>query len=309
MLREVIAAAVDGDATHRLASASELATRLRGLERRRAERQQLERARVAAQTSGKRRRIALVASAATVLLVVVGAFIVRQQRALRGERARAEQVRWAREEALPEIGRLAAAGDLVTAFELAERAEAAIPNDPVLAERWSEIAATGTLRTEPPGARISVQPYAADPAAEWKVLGTSPVEAVRLPRGVYRWRIEKEGFEPVDLVRRPPDGSVASPLLRVPFEVELMPAGTIPAGMVRVPGGTSRLWFYGMDFVPPTTLEAVFIDRFEVTNREYREFVEAGGYQQEEPWIDDAGRQARTPSSTVPVDPVRRLGS
>ena len=229
VLREDIAAAVDGDAAHRLGSARELATRLRDLERRRTERHAHERGRIAAETSGKRRRVLLMASAATLLLVVVGFFFLRQQRALSAERARAEEVRWAREEALPEIERLTRTGDLAGAFALAERAEAAIPTDPALAERWLEIAATGTVSTQPPGARISVLPYAGDPAADWKVLGESPVAGIRLPRGVYRWRIEKDGFDSVDLVRRPPDSAAPNAHLLPPFAVELVPSGTIPA--------------------------------------------------------------------------------
>ena len=289
VLREDIAACLDGDAARRLASARELATRLRGLERRRAERHAVERGRVAAETSGRRRRVLFVASAATLLLVVVGAFFLRQQRALRGERERAERVRWAREEALPEIERLTRAGDLAGAFALAERAEAVIPTDPVLAERWSEIATTGTVHTDPPGAQVSVQPYAGDPA-EWRALGESPV-GVRLPHGVYRWRIEKDGYEPVDLARRPPDDAVHLKLLG-PFEVELVPSGTIPAGMVRVAGGTYPVALTGFEGAP-LALEPFFIDRFEVTNREFREFVEGGGYVSGEHWHDGQGREVR----------------
>jgi class 3 adenylate cyclase/predicted esterase len=294
VLREDIAAAVDGDATRRLASARELATRLRSLERRRTERHELERGRLAAETSGRRRRILMIASASALLLAVVGTFFVRQQRALSAERARAEQVRWAREEALPEIARLAAGGDFVSAFALAERAQAVIPNDPVLTELWSEISAIGTLQTRPEGARISVQPYASEADGEWKLLGESPIAGVRLPRGVYRWRIEKEGFDPVDLVRRPPDDAATTvePLL-VPFDVELMPAGTTPAGMVRVAGGTDRVWLAGFDNVPPVELEPFYIDRFEVTNREFREFVASGGYLDREYWPDIPDAQAR----------------
>ena len=296
VLREDIAAAVDGDAAHRLGSARELATRLRGLDRRRAERHAQERGRVAAATSGRRRRILLAASAATLLVVVVGAFFLSQQRALRSERARAEQVRWAREEALPEIARLASTGDFVSAFAIAERADAVIPTDPVLAERWVEIAATGALGTEPPGARISVQPYAADPEGEWQVLGESPLVRIRLPRGVYRWRIEKDGFEPVELARRPPNEEAPNARLLAPFAVELVPTGTIPAGMVRVPGGSYRVWLSGFDLGPPVAVEPFFIDRFETTNREYREFVESGAYGDGVDWPDgpDARGAART---------------
>ena len=96
----------------------------------------------------------------------------------------------------------------------------------------------------------------------------------------------------------------------VPFDIELVPAGTIPAGMVRVLGGTYRVVpLLGLRSVA-VALEPFFIDRFEVTNREFREFVESGGYGSEEHWPERAGRGvAIRASSTTPVDPAPRRGS
>jgi dienelactone hydrolase len=54
----------------------------------------------------------------------------------------------------------------------------------------------------------------------------------------------------------------------------LVPEGRTPAGMVRVPGGESDVGPLG-DF---------FIDRHEVTNRQFKEFVDAGGYRDSEYW-------------------------
>ncbi len=45
--------------------------------------------------------------------------------------------------------------------------------------------------------------------------------------------------------------------------------GSIPPGMVRVPATK----------IPSKTLSDFFIGRYEVTNREYKTFVDAGGYQ------------------------------
>ena len=309
VLREDIAAAVDGDAAHRLGSARELATRLRSLERRRAERQAHERGRLAMETSKRRRRIFLTASAATLFVVAGGAFFLRQQSALRAERERAERVRWAREEALPEIERLASVGDFTRAFALAQEAEASIPTDPVLAERMSEIAASGSISTDPPGARISVQSYDSDPD-DWKVLGDSPVE-VRLPRGVYRWRIEKEGLETVDLVRRPPEDQAPNSPFLAPFAIELLTAGAVPDGMVRVQAGAWPVWLTGFGQTP-VELDPFFIDRFEVTNREYREFVERGGYAAREHWpngLDTAARAAFRDHTGRPGPATWELGS
>ena len=45
--------------------------------------------------------------------------------------------------------------------------------------------------------------------------------------------------------------------------------------MVRVPG-SSVAW----GAAPPVTVPDYFIDRYEVTNRQYKQFVDAGGYRE-----------------------------
>ena len=50
--------------------------------------------------------------------------------------------------------------------------------------------------------------------------------------------------------------------------------GSVPAGMVRVPATDA----------PVGKLEDFFIGRYEVTNREYKAFVDAGGYRNREYW-------------------------
>ncbi len=44
---------------------------------------------------------------------------------------------------------------------------------------------------------------------------------------------------------------------------------------------------------PPLALPAFWMDRFEVTNRQFKEFVDAGGYRKPEYW-KAALRQGRT---------------
>jgi predicted esterase len=57
--------------------------------------------------------------------------------------------------------------------------------------------------------------------------------------------------------------------------------GSRPEGMVRVPGGP-----YEPDGLPPVELEDYWLDRYEVTNRQFKEFVDTGGYEKEEYWTE-----------------------
>jgi pimeloyl-ACP methyl ester carboxylesterase len=101
---------------------------------------------------------------------------------------------WARETAIPEIERLLNADDFHGAFDLARQARRYLPADPMLDAAWERIANTITFQTDPPGATVSYREFT-DLDGPWVVLGETPLEAMPFPRGAYRWRIEKEGYE------------------------------------------------------------------------------------------------------------------
>jgi len=217
-------------------------------------------------------RVALAVAAGLVAVAVLG-FWYAQHRA---------DVRWAREVALPEIEQIIADNDLwrnlVPAFHLAERAERYIPKDPKLAQLFGQVSLNVNVVTDPPGARVFVKEYAT-PEAEWAYLGVTPLERVRMPIGVFRWKLEKEGYETVlaaastwnhgDAVGGRPGTVVPYDLVRT-----LDPVGTVPPGMVRVPATQTEIG----------ALEDFFVGRCEVTNREYKAFVDAGGYRNREYW-------------------------
>jgi predicted esterase len=101
-----------------------------------------------------------------------------------------------------------------------------------------------------------------------------------VPYALAHWRIEKAGFESFEGA---PFG--VRPFMAMAGGIRLDPAGSRPEEMVRVPGGPyARLRF------PPVRLEDYWIDRYEVTNRRFKEFVDAGGYENEaywkEPFVD-----------------------
>ncbi|MEE9152151.1 MAG: SUMF1/EgtB/PvdO family nonheme iron enzyme, partial [Thermoplasmata archaeon] len=190
---------------------------------------------------------------------------------------RQANIRWARQEALPEIKQLIEENwrDFTDPYRLAEEAEKYIPRDPKLAELFSKCSLNINIKTEPPGAKIYMKEYKA-PDREWEYLGVSPIEDIRLPIGILRWKIEKEGYETVmavsstwDIVMKPKNRLVPYDLVRVLDE-----KGSIPEGMVRVPGAKT----------PLGKLDDFFIDRDEATNRQYKEFIDSGGYRNREYW-------------------------
>jgi predicted esterase len=181
---------------------------------------------------------------------------------------RYSRVQWALEEARPEIRRLLDAGDFWSAYRLAQAAQRYIPADPDVVEAATAGLANVSIHTEPEGAEIYVKSYAA-PESDWDRLGVTPLEDVPISLTLLRWKISRDGFDEVqggfDLVFTPK------------IVVPLTPAGTGPPGMVFAP--KSRRGSHSFE-----ELGDFWIDRYEVTNRRYREFVDAGGYRERKYW-------------------------
>lgn len=219
------------------------------------------------------RRPAIFVSAVVVLLLVAfGVYRVIHQNA---------EEEWARKEAIPQITRLIDAESFYAAFDLGLKAEKIIPDEPLLKELWPKMSRTVTVKTTPPDAAVSIKDYRA-PDSPWKPLGRSPLVNIRIPVGLLRWSIEKEGFETLERADRFPQ--FASPTTAATLDFILDKRESLPAGMVRVPGADFALEIPGLDHLPPVKLDDYFIDQYEVTNKQFREFVRAGGYTKRDYW-------------------------
>jgi formylglycine-generating enzyme required for sulfatase activity len=197
---------------------------------------------------------------------------------------RQAKIRWAREEVLPEVERLVDENwrDFTEPYKLAEVAEKYIGNDPKLSELFSKCSRNINIETEPPGADIYMKIYKA-PESEWNYLGVSPLKNIRLPFGILRWKIEKEGYETVlaassswNLSQK--GGMISYDLVRVLDE-----KGSFPEGMVRVAGAETNVG----------KLDDFYIDKYEVTNKRYKEFVDSGGYKNREYWKHEFVKDGR----------------
>ncbi len=223
-------------------------------------------------------RIAVPATAVFALLVFLGIRFFKHQ----------ADVRWARDVALPEIEKLIGQNDvwrnLSEAFDLAEKAEAFIPSDPKLTALLSKCSLKVNIRTEPPGAKIFMKNYMA-PQSEWTYLGVSPVEKRRLPIGIFRWKMENEGYETVLAAASTWGFDLGTHDILVPQDLTriLDRRGTVPPGMVRVTGAETAAG----------KLEDFFIDACEVTNRQYKEFVGRGGYRDRKYWKQNIIKDGR----------------
>lgn len=198
-----------------------------------------------------------------LLLVIAGGILLYQ---------RAERQRWVRATALPEIARLTGASQPLAAYELLKQAEKELPGDSQLAQMEQAATRLVSVDSSPAGASVEIQDYLS-PGGPWLMLGTTPLRQIKIPDGYFRWKLLKPGI---------PD-SLAAPIIGNAMHFQLQTPGNAPPGMVPVPAGP---FGEAIDFIGWLLyrLPAFDIDRFEVTNRQYEDFVDQGGYSKPEYW-------------------------
>ena len=180
------------------------------------------------------------------------------------------RIKWLQERALPEIRQLAMDRKGMAAYRLIQQAERYAPQDPALSKLKAATLWPNGVLTTPPGADVYARDYS-DIHGQWEYLGKTPLQGTRLPHAFYAFKLTKDGFETVE--------ATGTALENSPVKVILDPVGSLPLGMVRVPAGR----------VDPTghfevNVDDFLIDKFEVTNREYKKFVDAGGYRDPKYW-------------------------
>ena len=231
---------------------------------------------------GRRLRVAIPVLLALLTLVSLFAWWLQ----------RSSKVRWARYLALPQIGQLIEQDKLGEAYTLALQAEQYIPDDPMLAKLWPNISVPCSINTTPPGVSVSRKNYSA-PDNAWELVGRSPIEKRRMPLVDSQWKFELPGFATVERATFPSES------LMVTMDGE----AKAPAGMVHLafPNSASaqgrRVNLFGLagfEDLPPVPLGDYWIDRYEVTNRQFKNFLDQGGYKKQEYWKPEFRKDGRT---------------
>ena len=183
---------------------------------------------------------------------------------------RASNLQWAKGEALPKVIELVKERDYPAAFSWAQKARKYIPQDATLMELWPRICKDYLISTTPTGADVFYREYRATDKP-WQHLGCSPLENITLPHGTYRWKIEKEGFTTHECVA---DYS---------FDVRLLEEG-LTGEMAWIDAWAAHV--HEASYAESTTVEtpAYLIDKYEVTNEQFKRFVDQGGYEKHEFW-------------------------
>jgi dienelactone hydrolase len=213
-------------------------------------------------------------AAAAAALVVAGAgwFAYTQYR-------HAADLRWVTEEAIPEIERLVTADQGFEAWLVGREIRARTGEHPGLDEVEGSYSSLSSIQSNPAGASVSIRPYGGDTDA-WVAIGTTPLEQ-RLPNGFIEIRFELDEHATAEFPTR----------LWLLEPVDLWPVGSeagrlISEGMRSIPVDTARIQIPGLDHLAAQPLGPYLMARYEVTNREFKSFVDAGGYEDPSLWAD-----------------------
>ena len=199
-----------------------------------------------------------------ILIIVSGIRFVHRQ----------AKIKWATEQAIPGMEIYLYELDNISAFELCQKVRKYISDDPAFIDLDSLITAKFTILTTPEGGDVYYKEYP-DVDGEWIQLGTTPIVNLEMPNWtLFRWKIEKPGYEVVY--------AVAPTHMDTLFRT-LHEPGEIPDGMVYVEGINNQT---ARNFLSKEKY-GFFIDRYEVTNQQFKKFIDHGGYQNSEYWQNE----------------------
>ncbi|HET7697610.1 MAG TPA: protein kinase [Vicinamibacterales bacterium] len=292
VLAEIVDLALEKDRARRSLTAREIHGRIVDWQA-----AQSDGARVRALPIPRRWRAAIGGAIAVLMIAAAGVGWWWQQRR--------DRVRWARDVALPRIQALANADQFTAALDLSREAEPLLAGDPELAAAVQRVSRRIDIDSTPQGSDVFHRDYGSrDP---WRRLGSTPVRNAVIPRGLQEWQIVHAGFATInDVGLLPPYVTVRTRAPEVPHTYVMEPPDRIPAGMVRAsPRGPQLLGIAGLEHVPAIELNDFWIDRYEVTNRQYKAFVDAGGYADRRYWTMPFVKDGRELRWEAAVDLLR----
>ncbi len=216
---------------------------------------------------------------------------------------------YARNELIPQIKELVNdnARPPTAAFELGLQAEQWISEDSALIKLWPIIASTTSVETNPAGAEVVWKEYN-KPSDPWRVVGTTPLKDQRFPRSFIRMEFRKPGYQTIEFAGPGAFNRLGPDIAHLKLDA----IGSLPKNMVRIPAKKTHMNLVGLESYGPKQVGEFLIDKYEVTNADYKAFMEAGGYTNPRFWTYPIYSNGKTipltAAMTLFVDRTGRLG-
>jgi eukaryotic-like serine/threonine-protein kinase len=193
-------------------------------------------------------------------------------------------------ENLKKVEELAKAEKNFEAYDLALEVSKVLPNNETLTKILPTISDTLSVNSEPNGAKVYLrrfQPLQDGKFPERQLVGETPINELRIARGNYILQVEKDNFAPMErtisgTIPRIGGSFIETPPLKI--ETKLLEKDKLPPRMIFVPAGEYSLVNWSRSTETKVKLDDYFIDKYEVSNAEFKEFITAGGYWKKEFW-------------------------
>jgi DNA-binding winged helix-turn-helix (wHTH) protein len=199
------------------------------------------------------------------------------------------EIRSARQ-ALPQVEALARAGRYLESYNQATAALKYLPNEIRLTHLMPVISDDLNVSSTPPGATVYLKRFSPEQASMRKeVTGKTPISHLRIARGEYVISIELPGYARFErtvssTLGRSEQPNIISDRYEIHADCRLVKAVDTPNGMVFVPGGDYSLQGWDIPYDGSVRLQDYFVDKFEVSNRQFKEFIDSAGYLNEKFW-------------------------
>ena len=193
---------------------------------------------------------------------------------------------WVNSYMLPQVKDYLSEDDNVSAWLTSSKINSFAPFFSSISNDSDDISALAEIKTQQDGVSISWRAYASND--EWRLIGRSPIQPLRLPRGILQFKLEKEGYETSYFSSSNPSLKLYNSPVEFGWSLEpinIQPQGSIPPGMTYIQGGNFIPALTGAG-VDPVYLHPFYIDKFEVTNKDFKVFMDAGGYSNSQYWVE-----------------------
>jgi len=180
------------------------------------------------------------------------------------------------EKELPEFLQLIKEGKAGAAYYAGKKILDNDPNNKVVIDGLKSITTTVDLMTVTPNIDVYLQLSEAD--NKWEFVGKTPINKTSLPNGTVKLKF-------VDSNKNEFIVSAGTYFISTGENVFELPA-SMPdtTTMALVIGGKTNIFLAGLDSRPAAKFSPYLIDKNEVTNEEYKKFVDAGGYKNPSLW-------------------------
>jgi predicted esterase len=160
-------------------------------------------------------------------------------------------------------------------FLLANKVKDIYPKDTLLDQLLLKVSRKISIHTNPPGVLVKWKEYQGKDD-EWNTLGVTPLNNISVPIGLCVYKLSKDGYNSLESWLWP----------ETLHSINLDTIGT-NLNMIQIPGAVSNLGIWGLEHLSGEYVPDFMLDRTEVSNKEFMEFIKAGGYTNKSYWPNE----------------------